>query len=68
MKIKLADIPINIIDGIDKYPRASIGIFCFLAGSLAISALSGELAVFAACSVGVFAALCAAWYAGKPKS
>lgn len=67
MKIKLADIPINIIDGIDKYPRAAIAIFCALAGVITVSLTFGHWGVFAASCAGMVGGLVLAWHMGKPK-
>lgn len=67
MKIKIADIPINVIDGIDKYPKTSIFVFSFLLGCMAASLTFTQWGVFIASCVGVVAALAGAWYLGKPK-
>jgi hypothetical protein len=65
--IKIADIPINIMDGIDKSPKvfAGVALVAFGLGLSSAFSQSGEgilvMAVVLAIELGV------AWFIGKPK-
>ena len=67
MKLNLADIPVNILDGLDKYPRAFLCVGCFSAG-LGISSAFNQSTTGIWMMAGVLlSALAVAWYLGKPK-
>ena len=67
MKINFADIPVNVLDGFDKYPYTTCGATCYLLGFLTASLLSANWVLIFWALGGGFAGLVAAYYAGKPK-
>jgi len=67
MKLNIADIGINILDGLDKYPKVTIGVGAFALGLLVSSAHLGDWPVFGGGVALLVTGLAAAWYAGKPK-
>ena len=67
MKFNLADVAVDILDGLDKYPRIVIGIGSFSLGLLISSAHLGDWPVFTGAVSLLVGGLVAAWYAGRPK-
>jgi len=67
MKINIADIPVNILDGFAKYPDTSLFTAGLYLGFLSASVIASEWPlVFSALAAGV-GILTVAWWAGKPK-
>jgi hypothetical protein len=67
MKIKLADIPVNILDGFAKYPQTSLITAGLVFGSVtAYVSMSAWPQMFGVLVAGA-GVLAVAWYVGRPK-
>ncbi len=67
MKIKIADIPINIMDGFAKYPDTSLVVCGLFFGWLsAFVMVAAWPQMFGTLTAGI-GVLAVAWYIGKPK-
>ena len=65
MKIKFADIPINVMDGIDRYPNTSICLTGYLLGFLTASLLSADFKLVLYGLGGGIVALVVAYFVGR---
>ena len=67
MKLNIADIPVNILDGFAKYPDTSLVTSGLFVGFLSASVIAANWPmVFSSLAAG-FGILGVAWYIGKPK-
>jgi hypothetical protein len=67
MKFKVADVPVNVLDGVEHNPKAVTFAVGVLLGILVSIVITGEKILFVAAVVEVVAGLVAAYFAGKPK-
>ena len=67
MKLNIADIPVNILDGFSKWPRVTLAVSCVAAGLGISSAFSQSGTGIAMMALVLAVELAAAWYIGRPK-
>ena len=67
MKFNFADIPVNVIDGVCKYPLVSACTGSLISGVALSWFIVYDARVFAASGLLLLAGLVAAYFAGKPK-
>lgn len=67
MAFKIADVPVNVIDGLEKYPKVFSGVALVGFGLGLSSALNQDADGILAMSAVLLIEICVAWYIGRPK-
>lgn len=67
MKLNIADIPVNILDGFSKWPRVTLSVSCFAVGLGISSAFTQSGTGIGLMALVLAVELAAAWFLGRPK-
>ncbi len=65
--VKIADIPVNILDGFSKWPDTSMIVAGLFVGFLTASVLSASWGLMFGCLGAGLGVLVVAWHVGRPK-
>lgn len=67
MKFNIADVPVNVVDGVLKYPKVALLAAGVIVGVAGTAFYVSEWAVFGWAVVLLAASTVAAYFAGKPR-
>lgn len=67
MAFKIADVPVNVIDGFEKFPKVFVGVALVAFGLGLSSAFNQDADGILAMSAVLLIEICVAWYIGRPK-